>query len=260
MERKRDETAGREWCARAQAPPLAPGDAHVWCISLDEDPDALLQLQSLLSPSERERAGRFRFENLRHRFIVGHASLRLLLSQYAGCAPRDLEFTFGAHGKPAIAKPRLEPELHFNLSHSQNLALLAVSRIGLTGVDLEQIRPMRDARELVARFFSPRESREFAQLSESEQPRAFFNLWTRKEALLKATGEGIAYSLNKVEVTFRPGEPARLLALPENANGGEWFLKHLEPASGFVGAVIVQAAPRRLGTFSFRRAGLETNE
>src|SRR5262249_48669543 len=120
----------------------------------------------------------------------------------------------------------------------EDLALIAITRLGAIGVDVEQIRPVADAGELVERFFSPRENILFTALPDNQKNAAFFNLWTRKEAWLKATGEGIAHSLNRVEVTFLPGEPAQLLALPEKPGLiSDWTLRALTPASGFVSAV-----------------------
>jgi len=254
MPTEQDETSGAEWRVCAKPPRLGDGDVHVWRIPLAAPATALAELESLLQPAERDRAARFRFERFRNRFTVGRASLRILLGQYLGLPPRHLEFVFGPHGKPELANPGVRPPLHFNLSHSQDLALLAVSTVGPIGVDVEHLRPVPEARQLVTRFFSSREDREFSRLPEQEQPRAFFSLWTRKEALLKAIGEGIAHSLKLVEVTFRPEEPVRFLALPGGRVPEEWSLKHLEPGDGFVGALVVHGQPRRIETYAWASA------
>jgi 4'-phosphopantetheinyl transferase len=153
-----------------------------------------------------------------------------------------LEFCYGPQGKPALAGVWSASGWHFNLAHSLDLALLAVTRSGPVGVDVERIRPLRDVDQLVSRFFSPRESAAFQALPAEQKPDAFFRLWTRKEAWLKATGEGIAESLGRVEVSFLPGEPARLLSLPGGpAALSGWRLHDLDPGPGFIAALAVVA-------------------
>lgn len=254
MEFDRDEASGSQWQKCALAPRLGEGEAHVWSISLRAGAEELSRLTGALQPSELARAERFRFEHLRIRFLAGRASLRLLLGQYLDRPAREIGFVNGPHGKPELAAGPGSACVHFNFSNSENLGLLAVTRVGSVGVDVEQLRPVRDAQALVARFFSPRENREFSALPEAEQPAAFFNLWTRKEALLKATGEGIAHSLNQVEVTFRRGEPARLLALPRGESPDRWCLKHLDPAPAFVGALVVRGTPASVSCLAFQRS------
>src|SRR5262249_34158358 len=218
-------------------PVLGATDVHVWAAELDLSPGALASLAAILAEAESTRATRFRFERHRNRFIAARGVLRSILGTHLHCAPDQLQFEYGANGKPALIG-RFAENLFFNLAHSDDLALIAVSRLGPVGVDVERVRPIADVDQLVARFFSPRENARFQQLSSDEKNIAFFNLWTRKEAWLKATGEGIAHSLNRVEVTFLPGEPARLLSLPESSESNKaWAVRELAPAPGFVGAV-----------------------
>jgi 4'-phosphopantetheinyl transferase len=231
---------------------LGASDVHVWAAHLDPDPDALARLANILSTEEQARASRFRFERHRNRFITARAVLRSLVATYLDCAPDELQFEYGPNGKPALATPFAESGLSFNLAHSEDLALVAVTQLGPIGVDVEKIRPVSDADKLVARFFSPRETALFQSLPAAEKNDAFFNLWTRKEAWLKATGEGIAHSLNRVEVTFLPNEPARLVALPESAGPGEaWILRELLPAPGFAGAVALPNLQFSICNFQF---------
>ncbi len=169
--------------------------------------------------------------------------MRDTLGRYLQIAPEKVEFTYNSRGKPALSPSRSGRGLHFNLAHSEDLALLAITSVGAIGADVESIRPVKDVDDLVARFFSPRESELFQKLPDKQKPPAFFNLWTRKEALLKATGQGITGSLSEVEVAFLPGEEARVLAMsgaPETAT--RWMLRELVPASGFVGAVAIETA------------------
>ena len=224
---------------------LPDQEAHVWAASLDLPQVELNQLESTLSQEERERAARFRFRLHRNRFTAGRGLWRTILGQYLKMDPGKVVFNYGPHGKPSLGETT--KNLHFNLAHSEDLALIAVALGGPIGVDVERIRILDDFDELVSRFFSSRETAVFRNLAPNQQPAAFFNLWTRKEAWLKATGEGIGYSLNRVEVTFLPGEPARLLSLPQNSSRlSNWTLHELSPASGFASAVVISGENVRL--------------
>ena len=131
--------------------------------------------------------------------------------------------------------------LHFNLSHSEDWALLAVTTAGPVGVDVEHVRPLRDFDALVERFFSAREKAVFLSLTKERKPDAFFRLWTRKEAWLKATGEGLGGGLDRVEVTFLPGDPVRFVALPPGGGEvAEWSLAEAPAPPGFAAAVAVR--------------------
>jgi 4'-phosphopantetheinyl transferase len=230
----------RSWDGSAAqgAPALPAGHAHVYAIQLDIHRLELDPFLGVLDRAELERAERFHFERDRRRYIAGRGMLRTILGRYLGIPARRVAFTYGAAGKPALAPELAGSGLYFNLAHSEDLALMALTRDAAIGVDVEQIRVLEDFDELVARFFSAREHAAFDRLKPEEKPSAFFNLWTRKEAWLKATGEGIAHSLNRVEVTFLPGEPAGLLSLPADRNeASEWELHDLMPASGFAAAL-----------------------
>jgi len=228
-------------------PDLRDDEVHVWAAPLAVSASALATLKNTLSYSELERAARFRFERHRDRFIAGRGMLRVLLGRYLRADARQLEFEYGAAGKPELRGKPAGNSPHFNLAHSEDLALVAITRAAAVGVDVERVRPLKDSSELVSRFFSPREHALFKDLPESQKAVAFFNLWTRKEAWLKATGEGIAHSLHLVEVSFLPGEPARLLTLPESRGSHpSWALLDLQPAPGFVAALAIAAQAPKL--------------
>jgi 4'-phosphopantetheinyl transferase len=226
---------------------LADDSIHVWCAALDEFTSLLAQLASTLCPAEREQAGRFRFDRHRQWFIVRRGLLRILLGRYLKVEPDQLVFECDARGKPSIREPRSERTLHFNMSDSSGLALYAVTRRAPVGVDVERIKPIRDQDGIAARFFSGREKTTIGALSEPQKSEAFFNCWTRKEAYLKATGEGISESLPRVEVTVMPGEAPRLLGLAGDERAAtEWTFYSFEPTSGFVGAVAIKATGLKL--------------
>jgi 4'-phosphopantetheinyl transferase len=169
--------------------------------------------------------------------------LRAILGKYGDVPPERLRFSYGPNGKPELIAPgeaarRTGGALHFNLAHSEEVGVLAVTQTGPVGVDVEQVRRLPEFKELVGQFFSVREAAEFSRLPWEQQPTAFFNLWTRKEAMLKAMGEGIAHSLDRVEVSFLPGEPARVLSIPAGQWAGcEWSLVELAISPAYTAAL-----------------------
>jgi 4'-phosphopantetheinyl transferase len=242
---------------RRQPTPARAGacEVQVWAARLSVARDTLDRLAATLSLSERERAARLRFERDRARFIAGRGLLRTILSRCLELDPAELEFSYGAYGKPVLAGAFAECGLQFNVAHSQDLALFALTCGGPVGVDVERIRPLAETGELVVRFFSTRECAAFKKVAEEQKTAAFFNLWTRKEAWLKATGEGIGALLKRVEVSFLPGEPARLLGLPAEAqSAARWSLLDLSPGSGFAAALAVAAPEVRLSCWRWEEA------
>jgi 4'-phosphopantetheinyl transferase len=234
-------------CPWPQAPthPVLSGDeVHVWCASLEQN---AADYTPLLSPDEQARARRFRFEREQRRFIVGRGLLRVILSRYLNFPPEKLQFKYGEYGKPA-----LETGAHtlcFNLAHSGELALYALTANLEIGIDLEQIHPIPDVQQLAEQFFSPMERAELAALPPDRKLDAFFSGWTRKEAYLKARGDGLIYPLDQFSVSMASEKPARLLSVkdaPEKLS--RWSLQSLvpAPAPGFVGALAVENQPRRL--------------
>jgi 4'-phosphopantetheinyl transferase len=231
-----------QWPAAAGATPLADNEVHVWATTLSVPARILEGFAGTFSPDEKERAHKFIFEKHRNRYIAGRGALRKILGQYLRADAAALRFVHSANGKPALAGEFAGAGVHFNLAHSEDMALIAVTRLGRVGVDVECIRPVKEMDALVARFFSARENEAFQKVVDAEKPAAFFNLWTRKEALLKATGEGITRSLSLVEVSFLPGERARLIAIAGDVEqAAQWSLRELSPAAGFTGAVAIES-------------------
>jgi 4'-phosphopantetheinyl transferase len=241
------------WPAPPQVHELGPTDIHVWATLLDLPSDALAQFASTLAPLEAERAENFRFPRHRNRFVAARGCLRAILASYLGCTPADLEFGFGPNGKPVLDGGFASKGVHFNQAHSEELLLVAVTRAGPVGIDVERIRELPDVEQLVARFFSRRESDAFQCLGPEQRTTCFFNLWTRKEAWLKATGQGIGQSLSLVEVAFLPGEPARLLSIDGKKKlAAHWQLHDLAPAPGFAAALATTARTARLSCWTWR--------
>jgi 4'-phosphopantetheinyl transferase len=197
--------------------------------------------EELLSSDERRRADRFAFERDRGRFVMARARLRELLGARLGARPESVELEYGLRGKPALAPGFRESGLRFNLSRCGNLAVYAFSYRHEVGIDAEGVRAVRDAQQIVARFFSEREHAAYCALPAAERPLGFFNCWTRKEAFVKAIGDGLGHPLDAFEVTLAPGEPARIVRVGRLA--GErcgWRLHSFVPAAGVVAALVTE--------------------
>src|SRR5438034_4457070 len=196
---------------------------------------------ALLSDAERERASRFLFDRDRDRFIVARACLRQLLAARLGTAPDSVDLVYGAHGKPALAPWYADTDLRFNVSHCDDLTLYAFSCGREIGIDVEAVRRIRDADDIAARFFSQRENRAYRALERRDRPLGFFQCWTRKEAFIKALGDGLSYPLDRFDVSLTPGEPARILRLARApGDGRRWRMESFAPAAGFVAALVAE--------------------
>jgi len=181
---------------------LANGEVHVFCTSLDQPRERMERLVDTLSEEERHRAGRFRFKKDLDRFVAGRGILREILGWLLNVKPGELRFSYGSNGKPQLAMPPGNSFPHFNVAHSGSLAVYAVSREHEVGIDIECIRPLREAEDIAANFFSKSEQTQWLSLPAAVKTEAFFNCWVRKEALLKANGKGIGEPLSQVEVFF----------------------------------------------------------
>jgi 4'-phosphopantetheinyl transferase len=172
-----------------------------------------------------------------------------VLGGYLGSAPEAVRFEYGERGKPRLAEGGLE----FNVSHSGELALAAVTAGVEVGVDVEAVRGMEDALRISERFFSAAERVVLAACPAAERDAAFFRCWTRKEAYVKAVGDGIALGLDRFDVSLDEGEGARFLALESDAGRATaWSLTHVDPGPGYVGALALPAHPRAVRGFEWR--------
>jgi 4'-phosphopantetheinyl transferase len=210
----------------------------VWMVHLDTtNATALDAARALLSDGERARADRLIAPVLGARFTLARAALRRILGAVTGRDPAALTFTTGPHGKPHLAHGAPP----FNLSHSGDFAAIAVSPGPEVGIDIERIDPRRATADLAARCFTPVENAALAATPEGE-PRtaAFFRIWSRKEAVIKALGEGLTCPLDSFDVSAAPGE-ARLLALRRpGATPAAWTLFALDDlAPGYTAATAI---------------------
>ena len=220
------------WLPAPKKLDLLLNDVHIWRINLNSDELQLQFYRETLSSDEIARAERFYFPEHRQRFMAGRGTLRAILGQYLDIAPKQVEFEYQPRGKPLLAAKFADKGLLFNLSHSQDLALLGISYQNQIGVDLEYIRTMSDLEGLAKRFFSAREYEYLRLLSLAQQQQIFFRYWTCKEAYLKATGDGLV-QLEEIEIDLTPNQPSKLLV------SGDWSLRELTPADNFAAAVVV---------------------
>jgi 4'-phosphopantetheinyl transferase len=220
---------------------LPAGEIHVWWVPLDPPAARVEELGRPLAADEWQRANRFRFDQHRRQYVVGRGALRTLLAAYLGTRPEQVRFSYGPRGKPFLAPPLDASRIFFNLSNSSERALVGFARGIEIGVDLEYMKPMPDLEQIAERFFSVPEREVLRRLAAAQKPEGFFNCWTRKEAYLKAVGEGLAVPLDSFDVTLAPGEPARMLALEGDAErGARWSYHHLRPAADYIGAIAVE--------------------
>jgi 4'-phosphopantetheinyl transferase len=230
----------------APALPLADGVIELWAVTLVRSPEDVRAMGQRLHPGERERAARLRFVAHRRRFIVARAFLRTLLGAHLGTAPTEVALRSGPRGKLFLAAPQDRSGLCFNLSHSADLALVAIARGRRLGVDVELLRAMPNALRLGQRFFASEERLALAALTAADRDRGFFAAWTRKEAYLKALGDGLAVPLSSFAVNLVANEPAQFIAGPPARRTGEsWSLLAVHPAPGYSGALAVAGEPWR---------------
>jgi 4'-phosphopantetheinyl transferase len=224
-------------------PPLNERATHVWRIQVDR-PDEADALVPLLSETERQRANSCYFAKDRTRFVIAHGMLRRILAGYAGIDADALSFDAGEFGKPSLRSDHAREGLEFNLSHSGDLALLAVSESGPVGVDIQRWDERAELLDIASRFFSTAECESLRTLAGSPSLviDAFYAAWSRKEAYLKATGHGVSRGLQHFDVTLSPAEPARLLADRLDPLGvTRWVLASISVTEGYSAALCVAA-------------------
>lgn len=217
----------------------APAEVDVWLVPLEQPATVTAALGHYLAPIEHARAHRFHFQRHRRRYIVARGALRSVLGQALNSDPALLVIDYTKFGKPFLP----DFDLHFNVSHSHELALIAVAgdRHVHVGIDVEYaMRQVENLADMAARFFSRTENDVFQALPAELQQEAFFNCWTRKEAYIKALGEGLSHPLDCFDVTLRPDEPARFLRIGDDpAEPGRWTLTAFAPEADYVAALAV---------------------
>jgi 4'-phosphopantetheinyl transferase len=237
---------------------LSADEVHVWRSRLDLPASQLLHLRQTLAADELGRVARFRYQADRDRFIAARGLLRTILSRYLDLEPGGIRFSYGPFGRPAlVAAAGLSDygALDFNLSHSGYIALFALAEGRRVGVDLERIDGKVEWEPLAERFFSAREKEALQALPPDVRRRAFFACWTRKEAYVKARGQGLSLPLDRFDVSVTPGGGAMLLATrDEPRQAARWVLRDLAPGPGYAAALAVEGSGWRLRCWSVEMA------
>jgi 4'-phosphopantetheinyl transferase len=225
---------GECWAPNPEQLELGDDEIHVWRVHLDFEETELDRFESTFTPDEKVRANRLLFRRDRNVFVATRGVLRQLLGRYLSYSPADLEFDYGPQGKPFLREEFLKRSIQFNVSHSHGLALLAFTVGRNLGVDIEFVRPDFAAYDIAERYFSPLELMELRALPPSLRAEGFFLGWTRKEAYVKAKGQGLQLPFEKFHVSLTPGRPERL----QSGDSFRWNLRSLRPDPRYAGALV----------------------
>lgn len=248
---------GEDWSPAVETMRLDPGHVHLWAVVLEEFVDEVLKFRDLLSPVEQTAAQKFRFDKDRNRYVIRHGILRLIMSRYLRQPPSEIEFQLGAYGKPELRGNGACIPLFFNTSHSADIAVCAITSACPIGVDVESMREIPEIEAVAHRFFLSGETRTLMDLPADSRVQAFYACWTRKEALLKATGKGIAEDLAKVEVTLAPQDEPRVVCVSGDPGAHEqWRLQPFSPALGYVGCLAYRNSVLALNSWRVAKSTL----
>jgi 4'-phosphopantetheinyl transferase len=216
-------------------------EIHVWRVLLDQLAQNIPILWDILPGDEQRRADQFAYATDRNHFIVARGMLRMILSRYTAIEPRDLRFSYNPYGKPFLDSAPGKIPICFNLSHSHDVALYAITQRRHVGIDIERVRQNIDIETIAKAYFSAHEYQLLRELPSEAQHEAFFMCWTRKEAYIKARGEGLSYPLDRFTVSLEPGDSAVILQNDnEPSEALQWMLYHLVPELGYIGAMAVE--------------------
>ncbi len=220
------------WTSAPRLAALAQHELHVWRATLNVSPSLTCRLESTLNADEKERAEKFLVPQARERFVASRGILRQLLATYLEIEPEKVEFVYGPQGKPSLS-PVHNSKVCFSVSHSREMGLFAFANCGEVGVDIEQVKPDFRGMEIASHFFSSEEIAALAKLPPELGVEAFFGCWTRKEAYVKARGQGLSIPLRSFTISFADSKQ-----LLRDETGVAWSCCALEPAPGFAGAVV----------------------
>jgi len=237
-----EKSSEKPWHQPKSFPPHPGATLHVWQVDLNRLKESSLEI-GLLSMDEVDRANRLRSNESRWRFQASRIALRKILAAYIKRTPSELEFSYGDTGKPTLKVHHQDSKLanlFFNISHSGQLALLAVSGTGEVGVDVEKIRERSAIDRIAQRHFSPKEHKRWAMFDASDRLTEFYRVWTRKEALLKASSRGLSWPLSRVD------------SLQGTIDQDVFWLKDVDLGSNFTGAVASETAPSEVQFWSFQ--------
>ena len=234
------------------APPdivLENDSVHLWCANLNISIEKQKVYWNYLSEEEQARSQRFKFEKHRIHFIAARGILRILIARYLQIAPSAVHFEFGEFGKPFLTKNK---KFQFNISHSEEYALFGFTLNNSIGVDIEYTLKKVDYKVIAPRFFAPNEVEKLFALPSSKQIEGFYNCWTRKEAFIKAVGNGLSLPLDQFEVTLQPEEKPRLISINWNPKEvQEWNLSSFNINGNYVGALALKGKLETINYWKF---------
>ena len=232
---------------------LPSNSVHVWSARLDQPESIFEQLQSSLSKDERIHADKFVFDRDRQHFVVARGVLRNILGAYLDVAPGVVQFSYEPTGKPFLASSSAINPLQFNLSHAHGLAVYAFTQHTEVGIDVEYIRPIPDCDRIAAQNFSQQERIIFSALPIDEKIPAFFRIWTRKEAFIKALGDGLTFPLNQFSVVPESGETTDLVTVDDHSTRvSQWLLGSFVPEPNYIAALATQSRFAQISFWSWK--------
>ena len=228
---------------------MSPDQIHLIFTPLRCSSEFAAELCQLLSTDEHERASRFRSDRLRDHFTVARGMLRIILGRYAAISPGEIRFQQDRNGKPALAGGA---SISFNLAHSDDLAVYAVASRKHIGVDIERVHVFDGMDQIARRYFCTAEYRDLVTIPEASRTAAFFRCWTRKEAFVKAMGEGLTCPLGRFEVTLEQGSRAALAEVDGSAAvASHWSVYDVAPSDDYAAALITDGPKCPLRAWHF---------
>ena len=229
------------WFEAPDHPILTAGEAHIWRVYLDQDRLTIQRTLQLLSEDERQRAAKYYFQRDRKHFVSARGALRMILSRYIDLPPEHIRFSVNQYGKPSLQQGLDDDLPRFNVAHSGAIALYAFAKGREVGVDVEYVTGDSSNLEVAERFFSPTETSMLRRVAPEARTVAFFDCWTRKEAYIKARGEGLSHPLQRFTVSLNPGQPASLLTTDDDPHeASRWTLIDLFPGFEYRAALAVE--------------------
>jgi 4'-phosphopantetheinyl transferase len=229
------------WSAPNKQTQINKGAVHIWRATLDLSSRDIRFFDENLSIDERIKAGHFRFDRDRNRYIVSFGILKSILGLYIGVEPGSVRISYGNHGKPRLSDADGKRNIHFNLSHSEELAIYVFARDYEVGVDIERIRELPEMNQIVDHYFSASERKVFLEMPSDKRRKAFFYCWTRKEALIKAVGYGLYQPLDKFTVPMAAGESASVPFFKgDSKQASSYVIEDFSPAPGYAGAIALE--------------------